>query len=461
MQFKTLSATLAAACLAPAAFATPASHGQSQALDLPYGHAQALEIIENGEAIHNRSRSLPAGFEGWTREELASLAIFNGDAPGIGTLVSAVNGGKGIYRFFGECRSELPGATGDDMTRGFGNRRIWPRGEIIWDWSQEIKDVFNDGEPPMNLFETFQELAVPNTILVQLLIETVTEERIKFIAYDAAVHEYFVLINANDPEGDCFNVATVGFAANPDGQTYDVCAWDSLGVILHEFGHTMSLYHEHQRFDRDDFIQFNATAVEPGSLSQFQKIDYDPGMVGPYDYGSVMHYSQFAFALPGNLAGPTIELLRGPAFEWLNNNPTVIENLNILFALDTNDPDYEDQLFDALEQAVGNGEGLSDGDIANIFEIYGSPGDPYPWVFDPARACPFDINDDTKQTIVDLVLFLDMINAGSPYADVNGDGVTDYLDFVFFYGFWTPGFCQIDGRPKPPTGRPVIGTGPN
>ena len=64
--------------------------------------------------------------------------------------------------------------------------------------------------------------------------------------------------------------------------------------MLHELGHAIGLYHEHNRPDRDQFIKILWGNIRGGSDSNF-KINR-PWLVNlwniPYDYTSVMHYSK-------------------------------------------------------------------------------------------------------------------------------------------------------------------------
>jgi hypothetical protein len=79
--------------------------------------------------------------------------------------------------------------------------------------------------------------------------------------------------------------------------------WDP-DSIQHEFGHTLGLIHEHQRSDRDTYVQFF-----PESLSDWtpEDIEANFGVIAsskdhtPYDFRSVMHYYETGGAfIPGH-----------------------------------------------------------------------------------------------------------------------------------------------------------------
>jgi hypothetical protein len=78
------------------------------------------------------------------------------------------------------------------------------------------------------------------------------------------------------------NVVTVSPAA-PEG----TCM--SKGIIMHEIGHALGMIHEHQRPDRDQYVDVLRDNVS--SMSNFEKMN--AVKMGPYDFLSIMHYSKY------------------------------------------------------------------------------------------------------------------------------------------------------------------------
>ncbi|KHJ99957.1 astacin [Oesophagostomum dentatum] len=83
------------------------------------------------------------------------------------------------------------------------------------------------------------------------------------------------------------------------------------GIISHELGHSIGLWHEQARPERDAYVRLvlcfllaylyhaiNTLNAVSGTDGQFDKVvpvdSVDYGV--PYDYGSVMHYSSIAFS---------------------------------------------------------------------------------------------------------------------------------------------------------------------
>uniref|UniRef100_A0A1I7XEB9 Zinc metalloproteinase n=1 Tax=Heterorhabditis bacteriophora TaxID=37862 RepID=A0A1I7XEB9_HETBA len=70
-----------------------------------------------------------------------------------------------------------------------------------------------------------------------------------------------------------------------------------LGVIEHEIGHALGLWHEQSRPDALSFVKVQEDFILPSYISDFLQRDNDIDTLGlPYDLGSVMHYGSTAFS---------------------------------------------------------------------------------------------------------------------------------------------------------------------
>ncbi|CAL1265449.1 unnamed protein product [Larinioides sclopetarius] len=76
-----------------------------------------------------------------------------------------------------------------------------------------------------------------------------------------------------------------------------------IGTVVHELGHAIGLFHEHQRSDRDSFINVYDQNIQAGMSRNFNKTDpIDELKWAIYDYTSIMHYGEYAFSKqPGKL----------------------------------------------------------------------------------------------------------------------------------------------------------------
>ncbi|KAK2580109.1 hypothetical protein KPH14_012387 [Odynerus spinipes] len=95
------------------------------------------------------------------------------------------------------------------------------------------------------------------------------------------------------------------------------------GTVIHELMHAVGFFHEQSRYERDEYVSIQWNNIMSGHESNFEKASKeltDAFGVG-YDYGSVMHYSAYAFSKngqqtivpkePGGLLGLIGEIFQG------------------------------------------------------------------------------------------------------------------------------------------------------
>lgn len=96
-------------------------------------------------------------------------------------------------------------------------------------------------------------------------------------------------------------------------------------TYLHELGHTLGLIHEHQRPDRDNYININTANIPKGKKSQYSKyLSSSVTLFGSFDFSSIMLYGSSSsegivmtkksdgsvWSAPTELSGKDIEGIR-------------------------------------------------------------------------------------------------------------------------------------------------------
>ncbi|XP_068762262.1 hatching enzyme 1.2-like [Montipora capricornis] len=81
---------------------------------------------------------------------------------------------------------------------------------------------------------------------------------------------------------------------------------ETRGRAIHELMHSIGFLHEQSRLDRDQHVIVLSENIQNGKQSQFKTYRQNTGDL-PYDFHSIMHYSNTFFSKDGNV--PTIQAL--------------------------------------------------------------------------------------------------------------------------------------------------------
>lgn len=186
-----------------------------------------------------------------------------------------VDGDK-IVRTKGDLPEQpLPEHLAQSVGVGVGN--TWPNGVIPYTISPNLPN-------PQRVLDA---IAHWNNLL---------DPVIKFVPRSDPVFQpdyvYFVPVS-----GGC--AATVGFYRGAGPHTVELAPECGSGNVAHELGHVVGLDHEQNRKDRDNHVQIVAGKILAGFETNFA-IEQSYQDYGPYNFGSIMHYTLYAFSSDGS-----------------------------------------------------------------------------------------------------------------------------------------------------------------
>lgn len=158
--------------------------------------------------------------------------------------------------------------------------------------------------------------------------------RVRFVlrtASNAAQYpDYVTFQPGTDPTVCTSSVGRVG-----GQQRVNLADGCSTGNTIHEIGHALGLWHEQSREDRDSFVRILWENIQDGHAVQFEKRTQFGVDLLAYDYGSIMHYSAYAFSKNGQ---PTIETLGG---QTIGNRTTLsatdAASINTIYSIDNSE----------------------------------------------------------------------------------------------------------------------------
>ncbi len=174
----------------------------------------------------------------------------------------------------------------------------WPGGEIPYEIDPVLEiDYDKDGDVVATAVEAAIDYWNDNTI-------------VKLVPFDPAVHFHRVkFTGAIKGMGTGEGQSAIGYQPGPAPQLIRLGVNVSTSTVRHEIGHTVGLFHEQSRVDRDDHISINWDNVRSSKVGNFWTyvVSGAVGMdYGPYDTSSLMHYRWNTFAIDD--AVPTIVL---------------------------------------------------------------------------------------------------------------------------------------------------------
>nr|WP_315027134.1 M12 family metallopeptidase [uncultured Chryseobacterium sp.] len=112
-------------------------------------------------------------------------------------------------------------------------------------------------------------------------------------------------------------------------QTVSLDQYISVGSVIHEMGHTVGLYHEHTRKDRDQYVTILWNNIQDGQAYNFNI--YNSGTdIGPFNINSVMMYWPNSYSKNGQ---PTIKRANNTTFTYNRTGFTTgdINTINTMY----------------------------------------------------------------------------------------------------------------------------------
>lgn len=218
---------------------------------LPLGWAQTAVLRNHNKSVYQR---IDVGGRVWLFEDVNGRAVVEGDMV-LGQVLSLKRGAKNGRR---------------DASIVNGHR--WPNGEVPY-----LIDKTNADNPNLE------------GIVQQAIRHWEDRTPFHFVPRDTQT-DYLVF---QSQPGGCWS--DVGMQGGPQPVNLsNVCF---VGQAIHAIGHSVGLFHEQSRHDRDDFIQVRQEQVilahwDPDFIIQPEGID-----TGYYDYGSIMHYNATEFSI--------------------------------------------------------------------------------------------------------------------------------------------------------------------
>ncbi|XP_057332104.1 dorsal-ventral patterning protein tolloid-like [Microplitis mediator] len=161
----------------------------------------------------------------------------------------------------------------------------------------EKRFLWDDGIIPYEIGDTFN--GAQRKLFKRAMRHWEQSTCIKFVERIKKIHDSYLLFTKLSC-GCCSLVGKRGKGGNPISID-DRC--NTFGTVVHELGHAIGFFHEHNRPDRDDYVEINHDIIDEGSEYNFEKsiAENVDTLNQPYDYFSIMHYPSIAIANSANI----------------------------------------------------------------------------------------------------------------------------------------------------------------
>jgi astacin len=93
--------------------------------------------------------------------------------------------------------------------------------------------------------------------------------------------------------------STVGYPGPRSVGYVNLCCFENSRMVAHEIGHALGMAHEHVRSNRGRYISIQWKNIQEGANQRQFKRRSNIEVYGPYDFLSVMHYTQDNLSMNG------------------------------------------------------------------------------------------------------------------------------------------------------------------